>query len=234
MRRAQAVAMCEELEQVATLSGAELNEKTQTLPERRAAFEAIGELPRQHSRELQRRFERALERIEQALKRQRAQDTERSWTDLLAAASHVQAYRAARASGQPEDVLAELKAAAESHIAAVQRWPKGGREAVKKALERQDTGDLAAGEAALRQLCVRAEVLTEQPTPDEDQALRRDYQVQRLMQGMGQGVEVQDGQLDDLTLEWVGTGPAPQSTYAGLLARFRHCRQERLQHGSSS
>jgi hypothetical protein len=232
-QRGQAVALCEELEQVAGLTGAALLEQARELPARRAAFEALGELPRQHARELQRRFERALERVELALEQRRALDAEQSWTDLLEAASQVQAYRAARASGASDGQAAELRALAESHIAGVSRWPKGALDALKKVLARADAGDLAAGEAALRQLCIRAEVLTDLPTPTEDHALRRDYQVQRLMQSMGQGLADEDGLLDELTLAWISAGPAPESTYPALLTRFKRCRAEQLRRASS-
>jgi hypothetical protein len=227
-RRTAAVAAAEELEQIAALSGPELLEKAQLLPERRAAFEAIGELPRQHARELQRRFERATEQVEQAVAMQRAEDAERSWTDLLDAASRVRAYRAALASGAPAAEAAELKASAEIFIAGVGRWPRGGLEALKRELAREDAGDAAAGESALRQLVIQAEVLTDLPTPAEDQALRRDYQVRRLMEGMGQGLIARDGEIDELALAWVGAGPAEGAADQALLERFKRCRREQL------
>jgi hypothetical protein len=232
-KRTQAAALAEEVEEMAKLTGGDLLSQAQGLSGRRAAFEALGELPRQHARELQRRFERALERVEAALEHQRALDTERSWVDVLQAAGHVQAYHAARARGLPAEELVALNTAAESHIASLGRLPKGALDALKKALARKDAGDLVAGEAALRQLCIRAEVAVGLPSPEEDNALRRDYQVQRLMHGMGQGIEAQDGQLDELTLDWVGAGPASESVYPLLLARFTRCRQEHLERAAS-
>jgi hypothetical protein len=231
--RTQAVALCEELEGIARLAGAEFLEKAQGIAESRAAFEALGELPRQHARELQRRFERALDGIEQAHARARALDAERSWTTALEVAGHVQAYRAAQARGTPAPELDTLKAAADSHIASLGRSPKGVLEALKKALGRQDSLDVVAGEAALRQLCIRAEVATGLSSPPEDDALRRDYQVHRLMQGMGQGLRDEKGQLDELTLAFLAAGPAGESAYAVLRARLQRCRQEQLQRASS-
>jgi hypothetical protein len=80
----------------------------------------------------------------------------------------------------------------------------------------------------LRTLCIRAEILSDIPTPPEDQALRRDYQVQRLIQNMGQGISADETQLDTMALEWIGVGPAEEATYAPLLERFKRCRQHRL------
>ena len=80
-----------------------------------------------------------------------------------------------------------------------------------------------AHETALRMLCIRSEILTDTPTPAEDQSLRREYQVQRLVQHMGRRSDTPDD-LNAMVLEWVPIGPVPAATYASLLARFRRCR----------
>jgi hypothetical protein len=233
-RRAQAILACEELEQIAILSGPELLEKVPGLSERRAAFEAIGELPRQHARELNRRFELALERCEHAVAHQHAQDAERSWMDLLDAASRVRAYRAAVARNASAEERVRLKEDADSYIAGVARWPRGGLEAVRSELAREDGSDFSASEAALRQLCIRAEVCTDLPTPPEDQALRREYQVKRLVESMGQGISREEARLDELTIAWVGAGPTEEATYLALLERFKRCRREHARRAAAS
>jgi hypothetical protein len=99
---------------------------------------------------------------------------------------------------------------------------------IRGELTRDDANDLAANEAALRELCIRAEVFADRPTPPEDQPLRRAYQVQRLVRGMGQGATADEAQLDTLAIEWVGVGPTEEGTYRQLLERFRQCRQHWL------
>src|SRR5690606_12754905 len=61
-KRSQAISLCEELEKIAALTGPELIEGVKKLPELRVAFDAIGDLPRAHARQLQDRFERAFDR----------------------------------------------------------------------------------------------------------------------------------------------------------------------------
>jgi hypothetical protein len=117
-----------------------------------------------------------------------------------------------------------LRQAAENYIASVEHWPKGGLDAIKQALAREGCGETAANEVALKMLCIRAEILTDKPTPPEDQPLRREYQVQRLIQNMGQGIAADEAQLDTLAIEWLGVGPTDEATYARLLNRFRTCR----------
>jgi len=216
------------LENIAASSGPALLEGAARIADLRAAFEAAGEFPRSDARGLQSRFERALDRCERAIVRQQASDAERSWSDMLEAANRVRAYREAVARTADAAEQAALKLAAEDYIAGVTQWPKGGLETVRKSLAKADSGDLAANEIALRTLCIRAEILTDLPTPEEDQSLRREYQVKRLMQSMGQGLAADDSQLDSITMEWVGVGPTREATYVGLLERFKRCRERGL------
>ena len=95
---------------------------------------------------------------------------------------------------------------------------------MKTALAKSAGADLEANEKALRMLCIRAEILADRPSPPEDQPLRREYQVQRLMQAMGQGITADATQMDTLTLEWVQAGPIEEGRYTQLLERFKGCR----------
>ncbi len=223
--KAQAIAVCEKLEAFAALAHQESAEHQGQLAELRSAFEALGEFPRADTQALRKRFDRGVERCEAALARQRARDAERSWHDLFAAANQVRAYRLAVACNQDPQQVESLKQAAEAFITAARRWPRNGLEALRRNLARTDSDDLAANETALRMLCIRAEILTDVPTPPEDQALRREYQLQRLVQRMGQGARTDDAQLDALAIEWVDVGPVEASVHDPLLQRFLRCRE---------
>jgi hypothetical protein len=223
--KAQANALCEQIEAIAALESAELQARAAGLTELRKAFEALGEFPRADSRELHKRLERALERCKKALARQQARDAEHSWNHLFEAANHARAYRLAVARKLDAGQITALKEAAETYIASVPRWPKGGLDALKKGLAAEGSTDLAANAAALRMLCIRAEILVDLPTPAEDQSLRRDYQLQRLVQKMGQGASTDEPKLDGLTMQWVQVGPVEDADYEPLMERFRRCRE---------
>src|SRR5262249_29368800 len=105
------------------------------------------------------------------------------------------------------------------------QWPKGALEAIKAELARQGSTDVSANRAALKLLCIRAEILTGLSSPAEDQPLRREDQVQRLLQSMGQGISPDEAQLDAIAIEWIGAGPVEAAEYLPLLERFRRCRQ---------
>jgi hypothetical protein len=206
------------------LTGARLLSSMARVAELRSSFEALGEFPRGVARELRSRFERAVERCEDAVERQKLRDTEASWSTLLEAADRVRAYKLALVSAP--DSAASLRQSAEEYFAGVAQWPKGGHEAVKSALALPSGADVEANEKALRLLCIRAEILADRPSPPEDQPLRREYQVQRLMQSMGQGIGADATQMDTLTLEWVKAGPVDERRYMQLLDRFKGCRPQ--------
>lgn len=223
--KVQALRVCEQIEKIAALDGPEFLQHTGALAELRRAFEALGEFPRADTRELRSRFDRGLDRCEAAVARERARDAERAWRDLFEAANHVRAYRLAVARGMDTSLLDTLKEAAETYIASVPRWPKSGLDTLKQGIAGGRSEDLAANEAALKMLCIRAEILTDTPTPPEDQALRRQYQLQRLVQSMGQRVRVDETRLDSLAIEWVGVGPVDEAAYPSLLQRFWRCHE---------
>ena len=225
--KAQAIGLCEEVEKLAQLSAQELLDGAKKLPELRDAFDAIEELPRSDARQLQNRFDRAFERCHKALAQQHARDAEQGWVALLDISNAVRAYRLAVARDADVDDRETLKQAAEAQLAGDVKWPKRGLESSKQALAQTGNNDLAANELALRTLCVRAEILTDTPTPEGDQTLRREYQVKRLMQSMGQGIKAEEG-IDALTLEWLTVGPTEEGTYLPLLNRFKACRRKGL------
>lgn len=226
--KSQAASLIEELEGIASRSGLELLEGAKKLPELRAAFDAIEELPRANARQLQDKFERAFKRCRKAVADQQAKNAEQGWIALLDAANDARAYRLAQARAHDSNQVEELKQRTEEALSAAAHFPKRGIEALKNSLAQPGKDDIAANELALRTLCIRAEILTDSPTPETDQALRREYQVKRLVQSMGQGLKAEEGEIDDMTLEWLGVGPVEEGTYLELVARLKQCRTKSL------
>jgi hypothetical protein len=226
----KAVALCEEAEGVGALSGAALLEGAGKISELRTAFDALDEMPRAEARGLQDRFERALGLCEAQIAQQHARDAEHSLTNLFEAGRHIRAYEWAAVRNAEVSERETLKQAAETFIASVQHWPKGGLQAVKETFAKAGSvtdADSAAHETALRMLCIRCEIYSEMPTPPEDEALRREYQVQRLMQGMGQGSRADDGDWDAMMLEWIRIGAVSPAVHESLQSRFMRCRAKR-------
>ena len=225
--KVKAVALCEQTEQAAALSGAALFETTGKIPQWRTTFAEIDEMPRIETRGLQERFERALDQCQKQVAKQRRLDAEQSFTDLLEAGRRIRAFEWAVMENAAVSEHEGLKAAAEAFIAGVPRWPKGGLAALKEALAKAGTvsaKDSEAREKALRTLCIRCEIASEALTPPEDAALRREYQVQRLMQAMGQGNSGHEGDADAMILEWIRISAIAPDLHASLQERFARSR----------
>jgi Domain of Unknown Function (DUF349) len=222
----RAGAICEELEHIAALEGEPLLAAGPALDALHAEFEAL-ELPRTSARALRQRISQAGERCEEAVRRGRAAAARRGWMDVLAAAAAVRVYALAIAQGQPADECGTRRAAAESAVAGLAHAPKTARAALEDQLTKVAEGRvdtvLAANEAALRLLCVRAELIAGLPTPPEDHELRGEYQMQRLVAAMGQGERTGPGELSELVLEWLSVGPVEAAVEAALRGRIERC-----------
>ena len=98
-----------------------------------------------------------------------------------------------------------------------------------RALERkmaQGAGDATQeeNEQALKTFCIRAEILCDRSTPDEDKSLRMQYQMSRLQQGLGQKIPDKNVEMNAMVFEWVAVGPVSTVIYQPLLERFQQCR----------
>jgi hypothetical protein len=219
-----AESLCQDIENAAALDGQDLFAAAAKGAQWRSAFEAIGELPRAEQRALQSRFERALKACQSRVNEARASERRQAFDHLLEAAQHIQAYGYAVAQDAPPSEREALKLAAEAFAAGVQHWPKGAAPLLKEAWQKAaaaKAAELAPNAKAYRTLCIRLEIAGGQPTPSEDQTLRRDYQMQRLMQGMGRHGEEDSDAWETLALAWVRIGPISASEYRSLLARFQ-------------
>jgi hypothetical protein len=228
--KVRAVALCEEAERIAELSGPALLEGTARIPEWRIAFDALDEMPRAEARALQDRFERALDLCMTRMSEQQVRDAERSFMNVFEAGRRIRDYEWAAGRNAEAAERETLRQAAETFIAGVQQWPKGGLQALGDTLAKADSlsaADSEARETALRTLCIRCEILTETPTPPEDEALRRQHQVQRLIQGMGQGRRADDVDWDTIMLEWIRIGAISPAVYESLQDRYLRCLAKR-------
>lgn len=222
--KAAAEALCEEAERMAQRSGSELSREAVRMAELCAAFEALGELPRAEARSLGVRFERALGTCRLRLQQQKEQDAKQAYANLFEAGRRIREMEWAKRAGAAASDTGELAKAAEDFIAAVPAWPPGGAAVVKDRFANVDAPletDAIARERSLRMLCVRAEIMKERTSPGEDETLRREYQVKRLMQGMGHGRGAEEGDWGAMVMEWVGIRAIELRAHEVLEQRFR-------------
>ena len=220
------VALCEEVEGVALLAGPDLAAGVARIPQWRAAFAAVGELPRADARSLRERFEHAVERCMVQVAEHRAREGEQANANLAEASRLIRACQWAAACAAPASQQTALGAAASAFIEGTTPWPKGALAVLRDVLAHaQETrlNDAAIREKALRMLCIRCEIITGMTTDAADQTLRREYQVQRLVQGMGQGNRAQDVTSQSAMLEWLRIAAVSPDAHARLQQRFLQC-----------
>ena len=222
----KALDLCAAAERLAGLTGPQILEGLKQLPQLREEFAAVGELPKDSTHALNNRFQRALKQLEANAAQQHTLDRERSWSDFLEAGNQIRLQRLATIENAAAAQLQASARATREFIDGVTQWPKGGLQAIQHELTRAASTDIALNETALRTLCIRAEILTDTATPSEDQSLRRNYQVQRLVQTMGQGTQADPQQMTALTFEWITVGATPTPIYLQLLDRFNQCRSK--------
>jgi hypothetical protein len=167
------------------------------------------------------------DQCQQKLTQLRALGKLQAWEHVFEAADLIRRQRLAAAEGAAAEAYAARQQAAADYLAGERQWPKGALAVLRGALAQAGSPDLAANEAALRLLCIRAELLTDMPTPAEDQARRREYQLQQLLKGLGQARAEVSVALEALVLEWLAVGATGDAVYAALLERFNACRRGR-------
>ncbi len=228
---AEAVALCVEAEQLLALEGPELVAGLKGVPALRERFTALGELPMASARALYGRFETALERGQHKLQQARAREKLQAWEHVLEAGNLIRQYRLALAMGGDTETVEARRLDATNYLEAERAWPKGALQALRAELARSNASDapstdLAANEASLRLLCIRTELLTDSATPEPDQPLRREYQLQQLLKGLGQARTEGAEAHESLVYEWLAVGASSDSAYAELLERFNACRRK--------
>lgn len=211
------------LNQFAEQTLEQLNSTREEIENLKNEFAAL-ELPKEAIKSLQQKFTRSLNAIAAKRDNARHQAEAQRWVDLFSILDSIRRHELAVIANPGAEDLAAQKAALETHIAGITRWPSGTLSAVQQRLAKADTiqaTDQAHNTNLLRILTIRAEILAGVESPESDKPLRMNYQVQQLQQGLGQ----RDSQFEPLLIEWIGLGGVADESYAPLFARFNQSRQ---------
>jgi DNA repair protein SbcC/Rad50 len=197
-----------------------LAQARQQIDEVKNQFEGLGELPRKAAQELTAQYREYSEAIKKSLQQAMVSAKARSWDGVFAVAESLRKWELARLAGREADALS---AQLDEQFAAIEHWPAG----VFDVLTKRRALDMPAlqeaqphAETALLLLCIRAEILTQQETPEAFKAQRMAYQVEQLKQHFGR----RDESLEQLTLEWLAQPAVSDEAYMSAWQRFSHCR----------
>jgi exonuclease SbcC len=205
-----AEALCEQLETLLQQGDA----SSEAVRQLQDSFAAIGALPKQHAQSVQARFQKAVAGFDALRKQQREAAKLQQWQQVMEANHAINDYALALLhNSEPE----AAQATAEAALNAVKRWPVALESLLRKKLAEADKASkIEANALALRELCIRREILCGKDSPASDSQMRMQYKVDRLSRGLGQAADDELG----LHLLWLGAGAVEGDEYEALWQRF--------------
>lgn len=180
-------------------------------------FYAAGELPRASRAKITARFRQQQSDAKDKTQQERQKLKDQAWQAIFSASDSVREFEW-DASAQ-DNAEAALSTASES----VNGSTKAALQVIQQRFENPALTEAQQKDntQALQVLCIRAEILTGQETPEECKAQRMEFQMAQLKQGLGQADK---DTMDAFTQQWLATGAAEKSHYDALWQRFNGCR----------
>jgi len=211
-RIAAATAYLTQLKELTVLEGSELLAARAKRDELALGFDAIEDLPEGRHKSLRRDVNSVLDRFDKRVSDVLQQQGEQAWEQFFELNKRINDLGAACTDEERERMV--------TSIAEVDSWPDGGKSLINQKLGALSADTTPSSESAtsLRVLCIRAEIQSDKETPAEDKALRMEYQVKLLQQGMGQPREENTKAV--LARRWVEVGVVSADEYAVLFDRF--------------
>ena len=186
---AKAHALQEKLNTILAMEGDELVRHRAQKDELILELDNIGELPYKKDKSTRRAIENTGSAIEEKIRKTHSDLSKDSLVKLLN-------IKRARDANSLDDVEAAKQ------VEALGSLPDGMKSKALKAIEANPS------DAEHRLLCVRAEIATDEHSPEEDQALRTEFQMNLLQEGLGNNRDSVASQLEQLVLEWLHAAPA--------------------------
>lgn len=187
-------------------------------------FDEVENLPEKVQHALQLDFNKALEKFEKKIEQALKGNETQAWKAFFDACEKVNDYYYHFKNDNKSDdnkVGEDLHNELTDFVDSIEQWPEGGQsvinEKIAKAQSAQDDAD-TDNLKALKLLCIRAEILADNSSPEDDKVLRMEYQVNLLQKGMGRINEEKSGAK--IAKEWVKVGPVEKSVYQTLFERF--------------
>ncbi|MDQ7015068.1 MAG: DUF349 domain-containing protein [Gammaproteobacteria bacterium] len=218
------IATLEQLSQEQTPANSGLS-KMQQLQQQ---FDDLGELPKAAITPLQQRFENAQQAYQHCCLQQQQQQLIQQQQQLRQQAQLCQQLEQINSPVNKQELLQDL----------IQQWQNqhGNESILNKRFQHAVTSCQNSHEEQLQQqsqtltpqrqqLCIQLEILLGVDSPTEDQALRMQYQVNRLSQGLNQKSHNPLSNQQQLEEQWFCLGPLTDPESLKLERRFQHALQ---------
>jgi len=214
-------ALIEELDQAVAAADEELLANAAALGRIRNRWQEIGWIPRKHESSLESRWRAAQQQFSSALKaaEARVRDSELDNLAKRAALCH-QWEQATLAGSAPDTGSVEVEWHALPALSCASAETINRRFSL--AFSRPDDTTLSGNLAAKQDACLRLEVLLEMDSPQEYQAERMAYQIERLNASLKKELDTQDSP-EDLLRAALTTGAVPADAAAAIEQRVSAC-----------
>ncbi|MEN8206802.1 MAG: DUF349 domain-containing protein [Pseudomonadota bacterium] len=217
----QKQALIEELTRAAATADKELLANASTLARIRERWQTIGRVPRNHEKSLEKRWGGAQQQFRKALTaaESRAQASELDNIAKRAALCNLwEQTILADGTIDTDGVQAEWNALPALSSANAEMMDQR----FAQALNRPDDPTLSGNLAARQDACLKLEVLLELESPQECQAERMAYQIERLNASMKKALDAQESP-EDLLLAALTTGAVPAEAVGAIEQRIEVC-----------
>jgi len=224
----QANDIIEKIEALSKLQGQDILDARSEKEQLQNRYRELGDIPAEKRNPLQKKYRSALDNFDKSVDLQRRSLEAEMWQGFFELSHKI---------NQLDKTNDDLISALRDEIEAVNRWPGGGKEIIAQKLESilanaesipdqnqtdQENQEVRDVQEQLRLVCIRAEILAGCDSPQEDKALRMEYQVKLLQKGLGNAA-TDESNAGDLAKDWVSIGKIDDRVYQKLWQRFDAC-----------
>jgi hypothetical protein len=216
-RVALAKSLCERIAALATLDDAALSQSAAMAEQLQSEFRAIKDLPEKLHSPIKKQFFAACDAYQQQV-RGIAQRQRRLQMDEL----QRRAQLCAAVERDPSAIHIEQIDSQWQQHALPTEWERAIQARKQQAIAVAKEGvalDTAHNAQRLRAICVELEILFDVETPEVDRSFRRERQLQKLQQGLGQTSD-RTAAVEQLLVDWYCTGSVESDVQHIYQARF--------------
>jgi exonuclease SbcC len=217
----QKQALIEELARTAAAADEELLANVPVLARIRQQWETIGWVPRNQENSLDSQWRNAQKQFSQALKEAKSRAHASELDNIVKHAALCEQTEQAVLAGSALDTAA-VEAQRQALPALSAAIAAAMQQRFTQALNRPDDAALSDNLAFKLDACLKLEVLLELESPQECQAERMAYQIERLNSSMKKGPGAQDSPRD-LLLAVLASGATPADAAGTIEQRFNDC-----------
>ncbi len=213
---------------LATIKDSKEPVSEKTLTDLQTEYAELPEFPERDQKRLERDLRKALDSVDRY--RQQTLDNSRKQAlqslqhnaDLCQQLESLAGQPAEEIKDQMETILSEWQSSNRGENPQAVKALDARKQAIVDLLNAGDTPDYDTNTTARRLLCIELEILCDKETPSEDKAIRMQYQLEQLQQGLQSNSAAQSKaqRTEQLQIKWLTAAPAAPELRDKLESRF--------------